>query len=76
MQTNAGKIPQASLATFLGNRSRGKKPQPRTTRSCTVLGAGPGLVYGFLESSYMLPAQVVTTATKAAAAQPGRGGPL
>lgn len=37
-----------------------------------MLGAGPGLVYGFLESSYMLPAQVVTTATKAAAAQPGQ----
>lgn len=51
MQTNAGKIPQASSATFLGNRSRGKKPQTRATQSCTVLGTGPGLVYGFLESS-------------------------
>lgn len=32
-------------------REWGEKPQLRTTRSYAVLGAGPDLVCGFLESS-------------------------
>lgn len=49
---------QESSATALGNRSRGKELQPSRKRRRAVPGAGPGLVYHFLDSSAAPPASM------------------